>query len=150
MFCFEGDQKALLDALLLVDSEGPVAPRSGPWAHLKQHDNWDKPTDATDDNAHLMVQCMEAWFLADRQALEAHFGRGFSARAIPANPNIEEVSKRDIESAIKKATRRCARGPYNKGRDSFAILGKLDPQKVTEASPHAARLVRTLRSLASK
>ena len=34
---------------------------------------------ATDEQAHLMVQCMEAWFLADRETLAAVFGRGLKA-----------------------------------------------------------------------
>lgn len=136
--------------MLLVDSEGPVSGGSGTWSHLKAHDNWDKPSGAADDDGHLMVECMEAWFLADKDTLASHFGTGYSANAIPADPSIERVPKRDIEDGLRNATRNCSRGRYDKGRDSFAILGKLDPQKVTDASPHAARLVRTLRSLASQ
>ena len=136
--------------MLLVDSEGPVSGSSGTWSHLKAHDNWDQPKGATDEDAHLMVQCMEAWFLADKDTLAGYFGTGYGANAIPADPNIEGVPKRDIENGLRNATRNCSRGRYDKGRDSFAILGKLDPKKVTDASPHAARLVRTLRSLASQ
>ena len=57
--------------LLLVDSEGPVIPRhyDKPWAHLKERDFWNQPADTTDEQAHLMVQCMESWFLADRHCL---------------------------------------------------------------------------------
>jgi hypothetical protein len=43
-------------AILLVDSEGPVATK--PWVHLKARDGWD-PGAATDDQAQLMVACME-------------------------------------------------------------------------------------------
>ena len=52
--------------ILLVDSEAPVAPGAGPWQHLKQRDNWTRPARAADDHCHLMAQCMEAWFMADR------------------------------------------------------------------------------------
>jgi hypothetical protein len=57
--------------VLLVDSEGPVERNSGPWKHLKNRepDNWDRPASARDDNAHMMVQCMETWFLADQDTL---------------------------------------------------------------------------------
>ena len=134
--------------VLLVDSEAPVSARSGAWTHLKHHDNWQRP--ARGNNAHLMVQCMEAWFLADKTNLAAHFGSGFVASAIPADLSVENVSKRDIENGLRNATRNCSRGRYDKGRDSFAILGKLDPQKVTDASPHAARLVRTFRTVTSQ
>ena len=135
--------------MLLVDSEGPVPERRGTWSHLKTCDNWDKPRGASDDDAHLMVQCMEAWFLADKEALASYFGSGYSANAIPANPNIEEVPKRDIENGLRNATRNCSKGSYDKGRDSFAILGDLDPQKVEDSSPHAARLLEALRSRAT-
>ena len=136
--------------MLLVDSEGPVPKRRGTWSHLKACDHWGKPRGATDDDAHLMVQCMEAWFLADKDALASYFGSGYSGNAIPANPNIEEVAKRDIENGLRNATRGCPKGSHDKGRDSFAILGALDPQKVTTASPHADRLVRTLQSAATR
>lgn len=134
--------------MLLVDSEGPVSEGSGTWSHLKAHDNWNKPSGATDDDACLMVQCMEAWFLADKDTLATYFGAGYNVNAIPPNPSIEEVPKRDIENGLRNATRNSARGSYNKGRDSFAILGDLDPQKVGDSSPHAARFLGVLRSRA--
>ena len=70
-------------AVLLVDSEGPVATDVGPWRHLKDRDGWDKPAGATDDHVHLMVQCMEAWFLADRAALTRYFSDGFNENSLP-------------------------------------------------------------------
>ena len=136
--------------MLLVDSEGPVSGGSATWSHLKAHDNWDKPSGASDEDVRLMVQCMEAWFVADKDTLASHFGAGYSAKAIPADPSIERVPKRDIENGLRNATRNCSRGRYDMGREFLAILGKLDPQKVTDASPHAERLVRTLRSVTSR
>ena len=138
--------RAKLDELilLLVDSERPVAEGSGPWAHLSTHDSWDRPEGATDANAHLMVQCMEAWFLADKNALAVYFGSDFATNALPPNPNIEQVPKADIEAGLRDATRATTKRSYNKGRDSFAILGELQPELVAQASPHAERLLRTL------
>ena len=135
--------------VLLVDGEDPVAKGSGPWLHLRTRDNWDKPDSATDDNAHLMVQCMETWFLADKDALEKYFGDGFSENSLPRRREVEDVSKRDIERGLIMATRQSGMGRYHKGRHSFAILAKLDPEKVTAASPHAKRLVDTLLDKAS-
>ena len=132
---------------LLVDSEAPVAEGSGPWQHLKDRDNWDRPAGATDDNAHLMVQCMEAWFLADKCRLAAFFGRGFNRNALPRRPDIEDTAKMDVLDGLKNATRQCRpKGEYGKGRHSFEILSKIDPCKVTAASPHAGRLVNILRA----
>lgn len=133
--------------VLLVDSEDPVAVGAGPWLHLKNRDNWDTPGGAADDNAHLMVQCMEAWFLADKDALARYFGDGFNLNALPGRPDVENISKSDIKNGLKSATKQCKpKGEYHKGRHSFAVLTELDPEKVTAASPHAARLVAVLKA----
>lgn len=55
--------------ILLVDSEDPVLNSTSPWVHLNQRDGWIRPPGATEKHAHLMTQCMESWFLADRGAL---------------------------------------------------------------------------------
>ena len=135
--------------VLLVDSEGLVVEGSGAWLHLMHRDGWEKPGDATDDNAHLMVQCMEAWFLADKDRLAAFFGRGFNRSALPGHQNIEEVAKADVLSGLKNATRRCQpKGEYGKGRHSFELLSEIDPTKVLAFSLHARRLVEILREKA--
>lgn len=130
--------------ILLVDSEGPVAPGSGPWQHLKRRDNWNKPRGATDEHAHLMVQCMEAWFLADNETLAAYFGQKFNRNALPQHQEIEEVAKADMFAGLKNATRQSGKGEYGKGRHAFDILKRIDTARVRDASPHANRLVETL------
>lgn len=127
--------------LLLVDSEGPVL-ASSPWMDLKERDGWARPDRATDDNVHLMVQCMESWFLADKDWLSEYFGSRFNRNALPRNPAVEAVPKHDALNGLKEATRPCGvRRRYNKGRDSFAVLAKLDPTLVAKASPYAKRLL---------
>lgn len=129
--------------VLLVDSEGPVA--DTPWTHLKNRDNWDEPADELEENAHLMVQCMEAWFLADRDALASYFGHRFNQRSLPRRRDIENIPIHDLERGLNMATRRCGRkGVYHKGRHSFAILAELSPDRVVAASPHARLLIDTL------
>ena len=134
-------------AVLLVDSEDAVAEHAGPWTHLKNRrgDRWSRPAGATDEHAHLMVQCMEAWFLSDRDALSTVFGSGFRPDALPGQASIELIPKKDVFAGLANATRGCRRRGYRKGRDSFEVLARMDPEKLTSASPHAARLVRTLR-----
>src|SRR5271166_6121697 len=68
-FCLALKQNSRDYNLLLVDSEEAVA--TDPWAHLaaRKGDEWKRPEGATDDQAQLMVQVMEAWFLADREVL---------------------------------------------------------------------------------
>ena len=131
--------------VLLVDSEDPVADGAGPWLHLRTRDGWESPDDATDENAHLMVQCMETWFLADKDRLAAYFGQGFNRNALPGRPEIEDVAKRDVLEGLKRATRQCKKGEYGKGRDSFEILKQVQPANVIAASPHARRLIEALR-----
>ena len=140
-----GSRKAEEFIVLLVDSENPVADGSGPWLHLRARDGWEKPDEATDENAHLMVQCMEAWFLADKDNLAAYFGHGFNRNALPGRQEIEDVAKGDVLGGLKNATRQCKKGEYGKGRHSFDILEQTDPANVMAASPHARRLVETLR-----
>ena len=130
--------------VLLVDSEAPVTTDQGPWSHLKGRDHWDQPEKASDDNVHLMVQCMEAWFIADRGTLAKCFGQQFNANALPAREDVENISKPDLESRLNNATRAANKGKYDKGRDSFDILAKINPQKVMSASLYAKRLIDTL------
>ena len=135
--------------VLLVDSEDPVAEGSGPWLHLMNRDGWDKPDDAMDENVHLMVQCMEAWFLADKDRLAVFFGRGFNRNALPGHRDIEEIAKADVLQGLKNATRQCQpKGDFGKGRHSFELLSQIDPASVLAASPHAKRLVEILREKA--
>jgi hypothetical protein len=131
-------------AILLVDSEDSVT-SSQPWQHLQQRagDKWIRPTGATDSHCHLMVQCMEAWFLADRETLETFFGQGFSSKALPTAANsIETVDKRQIYDSLENATKSCkTKASYGKGEHSFKILALIDPKKVTAASGWAKRFV---------
>ena len=133
--------------VLLVDSEAAVAAGDSPWEHLKKRDKWTQPSAAVDDSAQLMVQCMEAWFVADRQSLSTYFGEDFKDAALPARDDVEAIAKDDLERTLKQVTRSCSKGKgtYRKGRHSFELLGCLEPNKVMESSPHARRLIDTLR-----
>ena len=137
-------------AALLVDSEGPVSAAT-PWAHLKEHDGWGRPASATEENAHLMVQVMESWFLADRDCLARYFGKGFRTSALPAaQGSIEDVAKDDIARALNESTRHSRKGRYAKGRDSFELLKQIDAAKIVETSLHARQLVDTLADVMSR
>lgn len=132
--------------VLLVDSEGPVLCDDRPWEHLRKKDNWSKPANAAVDSAHLMTQCMEAWFAADRETLGEYFGQGFKAGALPDRNDVENIGKNDLYATLEKATWTChKKGRYDKGRHSFDILARLNPEKVTSASPHAKGFIDTLR-----
>lgn len=131
---FRSDSDRDYRRIFLVDGEGPVTAKTA-WGHLQQRDGWSRPKGATDDQCHLMVQVMESWFLADVDALEGYFGRGFNSGSLPKNPNVEEVPKRDVETRLEQAARGTRKGGYRKARDSFEILARLDPAKVRGGRP---------------
>ena len=136
-------------AILLVDSEGTIAPenqlvsepptRWRPWAHLQGRDGWTQPPESTDQDCHLMTQCMESWLIADWQAVGNYFGNGFAPKHRPSGA-CEGVPKSEVYGALKKATKDCKpKGPYQKGRDSFKLLRLVDPELICAASPWARR-----------
>lgn len=134
--------------LLLIDSEDMVSVAS-PWSHLanRSGDGFVKPNNANDDHCHLMVVCMESWFLADKVALSRFFGQGFTENSLPKNPNIEEIPKEQIFSSLQQATLNCkTKAPYGKGKHSFDILLKISPAFVSNASPWAKRFLEKLNS----
>jgi hypothetical protein len=149
-------------AMLLVDSEEAVVNIAQPgvasqqeardawlpWQHLQQRkgDGWIKPADSTDTDCHLMVQCMESWLLADRNALQAFFGPGFKVAQLPAESrSIETIPKQNMYDALANATSDCkTKAPYGKGEHSFKLLARIDPVKVTAASPWALRFIEQL------
>ena len=130
--------------MLLVDAEGPVT-SAGPWDHLHERDCWVRPQGAGDEQCHLMVQCMESWFLADRLSLAGYFGNGFRESALPGNPAVEAIPKADVLDGIDQAARNTSKGGYSKGEHSFRLLAKVDPSRVTTVSPWASRFVAALR-----
>ena len=153
------------DALLLVDSESAVIiPMNDstyesenikmwkPWYHLlNRHghtgeiaDPWEKPSGASDEDCHLMVQSMESWFLADVATLKDYYGQRFHENSLPSRPDIESIPKDTVMSCLKAATRDTLKGSYDKGDHSFTILAKVDPAKIMSKSPWARRLVTLL------
>jgi Domain of unknown function (DUF4276) len=132
--------------VLLVDSEEPVS--AAPWVHLGQRagDNWSRPDGVEEDQAHLMVQVMEAWFLADPTALAAFYGQGFLRNSLPGQRNIELISKQVVFDALRHASRKTQKGEYHKTRHGFELLEAIDPKLVRQCSIHAERLLSVLES----
>ena len=133
--------------LMLVDSEDPVQQGHTVWEHLKIRDNWDRPDGASDDQAFLMVQVIESWFLADWEMLVSYFGPNFRQNAFREWPSLESLSKADVYDFLEMATATRVKKQYKKGKISFEMLAKLDPVKVENACPHAKELMKRLRKL---
>ena len=142
------NQKPGIVPILLVDSEIGVARNHTVWRHLQSRpgDNWEKPQGVSDDQAFLMVQVMETWFIADREAMQGFFGAHFRNAAIPMWPNLEEVPKHTVYDSLEKATADCGPRKYAKGRLSFDLLATVSRAKVEAASPHAKELLERLRN----
>ena len=131
--------------VLLIDSEGPST--QDLLGQVRRHAHWDNTLDSqiADKQIHFMVQVMESWFLADRQALGAYYGSGFLNNRLPSNPNVELVPKDDVLSGLASATEHIAKGKYHKTRHAPDLLARIDANKVRGAAPSCDRLVSTLR-----
>jgi hypothetical protein len=87
-----------------------------------------------------MVQCMEAWFLADAEALRKYYGKEFRENAVLGNPRVEEISRKDVFEALKTATKDTSKGPYHKTKHAPSLLKLIDAALVKQASAHCRRM----------
>lgn len=131
--------------ILLVDSEGPAP--DDPRDRLRDRRDWQPPSDVDRDQVHLMVQLMEAWFLADKEALATYYGRGFRQNRLPPNPRVEEIPKADVENGLKGASGETQKGEYHKTRHAPDLLSRIDPSLVCGAAPACKRLFDTLEGI---
>ncbi len=163
LVCAGGRQKAydaFINALrtngdainvLLVDSESPIAAETGDSArdahervaHLGARDGWDLSA-APAEHIHLMVQCMEAWIVADPDALAAYYGQGFARHVLPARQNLEDEPKQSVSDKLDRATRKTQKGEYKKIRHAKQILERIDATKVARRYPRFATFTRWL------
>lgn len=115
--------------LLLVDAERRV-PGNSPTQHLAgPPDRWDL-RGIPDERVHLMVQAIEAWMIADPDALRAYFGNGFNENALPGRRNPEEIPKDELKRALADAGRDTKKNGYHEINDGTEILRILDPVTV--------------------
>ena len=89
---------------------------------------------------------MEIWLLADRAALRDYFGASFRENRLPSQSNLESIAKETVQQSLERATAECNKR-YAKGAVSFEVLGRINPDAVSERCPHAKALLDHLRSL---
>ena len=123
--------------LLLVDAEGPVAMEPG--GHLKARDGWDM-ADVGAGSVYLMVQTMEAWIVADADALSQYYGQGFRAGLLPKAADLESVAKSEIERSLHRATEHTSKRKYHKIKHASDLLQRVDAEKVKARCEHCRRL----------
>ena len=126
--------------VLLVDSETVVT--ASPRAHL-QRDGWNLDS-AREEQVHLMAQCMEAWLVADPEALAEYYKQGFNGNALPRRANLEEEPKDQIYRALEAATRQTQKGSYGKVKHASGLLKTVSSAKAQERCSHCRRLFETI------
>jgi hypothetical protein len=129
---------------MLIDSEDPVADGEKTWEHLKTRDNWDRPAGADDEQVLLMTTCMETWIVADRDALQAHYGHKLQENALPPLIDLENRNRKEVHDKLTQATRDCSNA-YAKGKRSFEVVGVLNPTALSSL-PAFARMARVLKT----
>lgn len=131
---------------LLVDAEAPInsnATAAERVTHLAARDGWDF-THAISERIHLMVQCMEAWIVADPDALAYFYSQRFARNALPVRQNLEEEPKTDIYDKLARATRNTQKGEYGKLKHASRLLQRIDPAKVVQRCPRFATFTQWL------
>jgi hypothetical protein len=122
--------------VLLVDAESPLL--GSPCLHLNARDGWN--LDPQRDLVHLMVQTMEAWIVADVDALAAYYGQHFNKNALPVHNNLEEVAKSDVGNALDEATRNTRKGAYHKIRHAGDLLARINSGLTRTRCPNCERM----------
>ena len=158
------DYKAAVDdgseAILLVDSEGPVdeSCQAGddfenwkPWKHLEKSslkaDRLKRPAEAKDRDCHLMVECTENWSVADTSAVENYFRVPIPKSKKARLETPELIGKADVLALLKKVARQSPtirKNRYKKGTHTFELLRKADPDKIAKKCPWARRFIERL------
>jgi len=119
--------------ILLIDSEGPTYSS----VETCEKNDWDT-THA--GSIFWMVEMMESWFQADKDALETHYKKGFNRNALAANPNVEQIPKKYLEDGLKAATKDTSKGPYHKTAHAPKLLACINPELVRRAAPNCGKL----------
>jgi hypothetical protein len=102
---------------------------------------WNAGGFCSDEQLHLMVQAMEAWFVADPQSLRRRFGQSYTTGHLPSPQSAETVSAADLLTGIRRGLpqSRRRRG-YDKVSDGVELLRLIDVEVVSQHCGHFRRL----------
>jgi hypothetical protein len=92
------------------------------------------------DRVFWMVELMEAWFLADRDALAGYYGDGFLPNVIGDTANVEKIPKAEVLERLRRATMKTSKGEYDKVAHAPFLLERLNSSRVRERAEHCRLL----------
>jgi len=123
--------------ILLKDSEHPHSQKQSRALCTKNH--WSA---SHANSIFWMVEMMESWFHADKDTLGKFYGNGFKRSALKTNPRVEQISKKDLESGLRAATKATPKGNYfdHKAEHGGRLLSLIDPKLVRQAAPNCEKL----------
>jgi hypothetical protein len=128
-------------SILLIDSEGPL--RANASASLCREQGW---SESNAGSIFWMVEMMEAWFHADKDALADFYRSGFQRNSLKSNPNVEQISKKDLQHGLSAATKNSQKGDYydNKTTHGTKLLASIDADLVRKSAPNCHDLFQTV------
>ena len=85
---------------------------------------------ADPQSVHLMTQCTEAWIVADPEALQVYYGKGFNSRSLPVRKVLDDEPKGRLETALIEATKNTANERYHKIRHASDLLALISAHRV--------------------
>ncbi|HLJ09906.1 MAG TPA: DUF4276 family protein [Planctomycetaceae bacterium] len=128
--------------VLLVDADGPVD--CAPAEQLRRKHDWRKPQAVSDEQVHLMVQTMEAWIVADREALRDFYGPNLNEKQLSGRDDVEEIPTHELLEGLKRATRSTRKGEYHKIRHASILLQRINAGKAASRARHLKSLLEYL------
>ena len=129
--------------VLLIDSEGSAPSAAEAIRALRSRSYWDANAAPDDGQLNFMVQAMEAWFIADPQAMARYFRNGFAVGRLPHPQNAESASPNELTDSINQALRAIGgrrRQKYDKVRDGAQLLARVNEATVRRNCPSFRRL----------
>ncbi len=78
---------------------------------------------------------MEAWIVADPDALEEFYKQKFKRNSLPKRDNLEEEPNVDLYEKLKSATRDTQKGEYGKIKHASKLLELIDPEEISKHCP---------------
>lgn len=127
---------------LWIDSEEPVTDLNATWDHLRSRDGWERPDRVVNEQVLFSTTCMETLIIADHAILKIHF-HGIQESALPSLIDLEKRNRHYVQDKLTHATRNCSNA-YSKGKRSFEILGKLNPEVLEQYLPSFVRICHIL------